>query len=200
MVCGRRRASRPHSRRTANNGEGRCAITLRNRVPSLLVLLFLAIPTSEASLLSKQYTSSWVSPDFFPLGTTQFRISNVQNETGHDASFDILNHLAKQIRQELSASGLQEGSSGDANTVVVDLSVHLYQEGSVFGRWLGGGAGATYAVVQATLHKSGQSTGAELVTISAIGGGGLFSAGAEKTVLDDTATVIASFLKEGGKK
>jgi ribulose 1,5-bisphosphate synthetase/thiazole synthase len=175
-------------------------MTLRNCLSGLLLLFLLATPASEASLLSRQYTSSWISSDFFPLGTPLFRISNVLNETGHDASFDIFSYLSDQIRQQLSASGLKEDSSDNANAVVVELSVHLYQEGSTFGRWLGGGAGVAYAVVQATFHKRGQSTGAELLTVSVIGEGGLFSAGAEKTVLEDTASVIASFLKEGGKK
>jgi hypothetical protein len=169
------------------------------RNAGLLVLVFLTIPAS-GSLLSRQYTSSWVSPDFFPLETSQIQISNVQNETGHDASFDILNYLSEQIRERLSAGGLKAGSSEDANAVVVDVSVHLYQEGHTFARWLGGGAGAAYAVIQATFHKRGQPIGAELLTVSVIGAGGLYSLGAEKTVLEDAATEIVSLLQAGNKK
>jgi hypothetical protein len=169
------------------------------RNAGLLILLFLAIPAS-ASLLSRQYTSSWVSSDFFPLGTSQIQITNVQNETGHDASFDILNYLSEQIRERLAASDLKAGFSEDANVVVVDISVHLYQEGHTFGRWVGGGAGVAYTVVQATFHKRGQPIGAELLTVSVIGGGGLFSLGAEKTVLEDAATEIVSLLRPVDKK
>lgn len=175
-------------------------MAIRNRLSALFLLLFLAITTSEASVLSQQYTSSWVSSDFFPLGATSFRINYVHNETGHDSSFDILSYLSGQIRQQLSANGLKEDPSDNINAIVIELIVHLYQEGSTFGRWLGGGAGAAYAVVHATFRKRDQSIGAELLTVSVIGGGGLFSAGAEKTVLEDTAKEITSFLKGAGEK
>lgn len=175
-------------------------MTLRNRVFALLLLLFLAVPASEASLLSRQYTSSWISPGFFPLGTSQIHISNIQNETGHEASFDILDYLIDQTYERLPAYGLKEGSFDDDNVVLVDINVYLYQEGSTFGRWLGGGAGAAYVVIHAIFRKRGQSIGAELLTVSVIGGGGLFSAGGEKTVLEDVATVVASFLKAGSEK
>jgi hypothetical protein len=170
------------------------------RHTGLLVLLFLAIPASGASLLSDQYTSSWVASDFFPLGAPQIQIGNVQNGTDHEASFDILNYLSEQIGKRLSAGGLKLASSDDANAVVVDLTIHLYQEGSVLGRWIGGGPGTTYAVVHATLRKRGQPIGAELVTVSVIAKGGLYSLGAEKSVLQDAAEEVVSLLQVGSKK
>lgn len=166
----------------------------------MLFLLFLVVHESEASMLSQQYTSHWAPSDFFPLEETSFRIGSVENVTGHDASFDMLNYLREQIRQQLTKSGFKEELSGNLNSIVIDLRLHLYQEGSTFGRWLGGGAGAAYAVVHATFRKRGQSIGAELLTVSVIGAGGLYSAGAEKTVLEDTANEIASFLKGADKK
>jgi hypothetical protein len=174
----------------------------RRKLWSGFVLLFFlfAVPASEASMLSQQYTSRWAPSDFFPLETTAFRIGTVENETGHGASFDMLGYLTEQTRQQLTKSGFKDDGSGNPGAVVVDLRVHLYQEGSTFGRWLGGGAGAAYAVVHATFRKPGQPVGAELLTVSVIGGGGLFSAGSEKTVLEDAAHEIASFMKGEDKK
>lgn len=176
-------------------------MVIRNHLSALpALLLFLVVQVSEASALSQQYTSTWVSPEFFPLETTLFRISSVKNETGHDASFDMLNYLSGQVHQQLTKSGLKESPLDSPSAVVIELRIHLYQEGSAFGRWLGGGAGVAYAVVHATFYKRDETVSAELLTVSVIGGGGLFSAGGEKTVLKDTASEISNFLEGGDRK
>lgn len=166
----------------------------------LLLLSILAVSASRASLLSQQYTASWIAQDFYPISTSRIYINNIQNETGHEASFDFLSYLKEQIYEHLSEESLKKASSGGMNVIHVDINVYLYQEGSTFGRWLSPGAGATYVVSHAIFHKNGQSIGAELLTVSVIAGGGLFSAGGEKSVLNDVAAVVASFLKEGIQK
>jgi len=175
---------------------------LRNWLVGVLLLLFFAAPASATSWLSRPYTAVWSTSDFFPLGTTSYCIGNIQNETRHDASFDFLSYLREQVRQHLTRNGFKEDASESANAIVVELDIHLYQEGSTYGRWLGGlvSKGTAYAVVQVSFHKNGRTFGAELLTISVIGGGGLFSAGAEKTVLEDAAEEIATFLKNEGRK
>ena len=65
---------------------------------------------------------------------------------------------------------------------------------------LGGGAGAAYAVVYCAFRINGETINAELLTVSAIGSGGIFSAGAEKSVLKDSAIIVADFLQGGNKK
>ena len=180
-------------------------ILVINRKQYIFLLLFIfsfGLQQSEASVLSQQYTSSWASPNFFPLATRLFRIVSVKNETRHDASFDILSYLGDKTRQELATRGFKESLSGDLDVINIELRIHLYQEGGTFGRWigLGGGAGAAYAVVYAAFRKSGQSVGAELLTVSVIGSGGVFSAGAEKSVLKETATEISDFLQGANNK
>lgn len=161
----------------------------------LLVLFFLAQAASGGSLLSKQYKSTWVAADFLPLGTSQVRIGQIRYESEHEPSFGLKNYLTEQIQHELSSAGLKAASTGDDGAVVVDITVHLYQEGSTLGRWLGGGRGAAYAVVRATYHKAGQPASADLLSLSVIPAGGLYSLGAEKTVLQDVAEDIVSVLK-----
>lgn len=175
-------------------------MTLRERSLVLLVLLFLGIHAGNASPLSQQYTASWTAPDFFPLGTSQIYVRDVRNETDHEASFDISNYVGEQIRLRLAAAGFQGRSADNSQAIVVDVSIHLYQEGGTLGRWLGGGGGAAYVVVRAAFRKGGKAIGAELMTVSAIAAGGLFSAGAEKTVLEDVADVFVAFLERRGEK
>lgn len=175
-------------------------MTLRWRLLALAMLCLLSVRAAEASLLSQQYTTSWASPGFFPLNVVQVYVRGVQNEAGRQASFDYAAYLAEQVRQRLSAGGMTVAGSGDANAVVVDVSIHLYQEGSAFGRWLAPGAGASYAVVQAHFRKGGQAAGADLLTVSVIGSGGVFSAGGEKTVLEDAADEIVAFLQAKARK
>jgi hypothetical protein len=165
-----------------------------------LLLFFLTLQESQASALSQQYTATWKPEVFFPLETTQFRIDSVKNETGHDASFDILEYLRGQTRDELTARGFEETASGNPDVIRIELRIHLYQEGGTFGRWLGGGAGAAYAVVYCAFRINGETINAELLTVSAIGSGGIFSAGAEKSVLKDSAIIVADFLQGGNKK
>ena len=179
------------------NAEGRIK---RQYYVLFLILFFLILPESHASVLSQQYTATWKSEGFFPVETTRFRIDSVKNETGHDASFDILQYLGEQTRDELTARGFVETVSGDRDVIRIELRIHLYQEGGTFGRWLGGGAGAAYAVVYCAFRIDGEVKNAELLTVSAIGGGGLFSAGAEKSVLKDSAMVIAEFLHGENRK
>ena len=163
----------------------------------LALLSFLCVSAAKASLLSDQYTVSWAAPDFFPLNGAQIYVRNVENETGHSASFDAATYLTQQIRQRLSEGGATMLQSTDANAVIVEVSIHLFQEGSAFGRWLAPGAGTAYAVVRAHFRKDGHSAGADLLTVSVIAAGGLYSLGAEKTVLEDAADEIAAFLQGG---
>jgi len=170
------------------------------RIVALTLLCFVTVRAGEASLLSQQYTASWASPGFFPLGAAQVYLAGVENETGHAASYDAASYLADGIRQRLSAAGVTVVRSGDANAVVAEISIHLFQEGSAFGRWLAAGVGAAYVVVQAHFRRGGEAASADLMTVSVIGAGGLYSAGAEKTVVDDAADEIAAFLLGKAKK
>jgi hypothetical protein len=111
--------------------KGKHQMVIRNHLSAwLLLFLCFAVPPSEASMLSQQYTSRWASPDFFPLETTLFRIGTVKNETGHDATFDMLSYLSEQTRQQLTKSGFKEDPSDNPTAIVIELRIHLYQEGS----------------------------------------------------------------------
>jgi len=174
-------------------------MTLRSKLGGLALLFLLGVHAAEASLLSERYVASWASAGFFPLNA-QVQVRGVQNEAGAQASFDYAVYLAEQVRQRLSAGGVTVVESGGASAVAVEITIHLYQEGSAFGRWLLPGAGATYAVVQAEFRKPGQTVGADLLAVSVIRSGGLYSVGGEKTVLEDVADEIVAFLRASAGK
>lgn len=169
---------------------------LRSRWAGVALLFLLGVRAADASLLSDQYVASWASPGFFPL-SAEVQVRGVQNDAGSQASFDYAVYLAEQVRQRLSASGISIVESGAADAVAVEITIHLYQEGSAFGRWVMPGAGATYAVVRAAFRKPGEAAGADLLAVSVIRAGGLYSLGGEKTVLDDVADQIVSFAQRG---
>lgn len=167
------------------------------QLPALLLLAF-AFSAHGTSSLSRVYTAGWAAPHFFPLGTTRVHVYPVKDETGHEATFDVPGYLADRIRRRLAREGFEEGTRGPG-TVDVEVRLQLYQEGSTFGRWAGEGAGIAYAVVRATFREPRRAAEAEVLTVSVIGVGGFFSAGAEKSVLDDVAETIASYLKGPGR-
>ena len=174
--------------------------TRRSRVLGLALLFLLGVRAAEASLLSERYVASWAPAGFFPLSAFAVQVRGIQNEAGARASFDYAAYLAAQVRQRLSASAVSIVESGGAHAVAVQITIHLYQEGSAFGRWLLPGAGATYAVVRAELRKPGQAVGADLLAVSVIRSGGVYSIGGEKAVLDDVADEIVAFVRAGGGK
>ena len=169
-------------------------MTLRSRWLGLALLFLLSVRAAEASLLSERYVASWAPAGFFPV-KARVQLRGIQNQAGGEASFDYTAYLAEQVRQRLSVGGITVVDSAGDDAVIVDITIHLYRQGSAFGRWLLPGAGATYAVVQAELRKPGQAMAADLLAVSVIGSGGLYSIGAEKTVLEDVADEIVAFLQ-----
>lgn len=163
---------------------------------ALIAMLALATTSgaSAQSLLSTRYTAAWSSPAFLPTGQTRFVLGNVLDDTGRPVSFEIAPYLREQLRQRLTKAGFSE--SGSADAVRIDVSIRLYQEGSTFARWAGGGA--AYCVAHAHLRRGAAE--AELVVTSVLSGGGLFSVGAEKTVLEDVAHEIAARLSSEAAK
>lgn len=161
-----------------------------------------AIEVRAESLLSiKPYAAVWSSPGFLPTGLTGFVLGDVLDDTGRAASFDISGYLRDQLRQQLLKEGFSETHDrGSADSIRIDLSIRLFQEGGTFGRWLPGHAGAAYCVAYAELRKGNRGQGAEVVVTSALTQGGLFSAGAEKTVLNDIAEEIVLLLKSGERR
>lgn len=160
-----------------------------------VVLACVGAEVSAQSLLSiKPYTAIWSSPGFLPAGRSPFLLGHVLDDTGRPASFDVAGHLRDQLREQLLKEGFSETSDGDY--LRIDVSIRLFQEGGTFGRWMGGGAGTAYCVAYADLRKQ-QRAGAEIVVISAITHGGLLSAGAEKTVIEDIAAEIVRLLVSG---
>lgn len=156
--------------------------------------------SAESLLSSKPYTAVWSRPGFLPAVTTSFVIGEVVNDTGRSASFDVAGYFRDQLRQELLKEGFAEAGE---SPVRIDVSIRLFQEGGTFGRWAGlpgSGAGAAYCVAHAEFRRRREAKGAEVVVTTAITGGGLFSLGAERTVVNDIVDEIVALLKSGEQR
>lgn len=77
------------------------------------------------------------------------------------------------------------------------MQIHLvhYVPGSVGGRWVGFGGGAAICIVRISLidGQTGAQIG-DIVVADQVGGGGLFSIGAEKRILHTVARKTAEEL------
>jgi uncharacterized protein DUF4410 len=127
----------------------------------------------------------------------------VANDTEHTFDFDVAGSLTDKIRSKLVEHGvlLSEGGQMVEGTVVLKTSLTLYSPGNAAARWALPGAGATECIVKGAL-VDGQ-TGAQLgVLLShrSVSAGGLFSAGADRWILDVTATDIADAVADRLRK
>ena len=121
-------------------------------------------------------------------------VVTVANETGKTFEFDVAQSLTDQIRSKLAEHGVQLTQAGNVvdGTLVLKTRLTSYSPGNAAARWALPGAGTTECIVKGEL-LDGQ-TGAKLgVLLShrSISGGGLFSVGADRGILDVVATDIA---------
>jgi Domain of unknown function (DUF4410) len=121
-------------------------------------------------------------------------VITVTNETGKTFDFDVAQSLTDQIRSKLTEHGvpLTQGGNAVDGTLVLKTRLTTYSPGNAAARWALPGAGTTECLVKGELLDG--PTGARLgVLLShrSISGGGLFSVGADKGILDVVATDIA---------
>jgi len=124
-----------------------------------------------------------------------FEVLPVLNETGKHFEFDVANVLTNKIKGNLQDIGYVIGKGTDKleNTLVIKNSLIIYEPGSVGKRWLLPGWGKTACTVETALidKKTGEVI-CELFTVEAVGGGGLFSSGADKYILKMVADGIVN--------
>jgi len=132
-----------------------------------------------------------------------FEVAPVTNDTGKTFAFDIAEEFGNRIRSQLESKGyiVAAGSDGTDDALIVRCSITSYEPGSAFSRWLAPGAGKTQATVLTTLVDKG--TGAavgEMLSAEAVGTGGLYSAGADRWILEKIAKGVVDKIEERMKK
>ena len=128
-----------------------------------------------------------------------FEVPPVSNETGKTFEFDVANELTQQIKLLLNEKGYTINNENEIqdNILTITNSLIVYEPGNAVKRWLLPGAGATKTIVKTSLidKKSGEIIG-EMLTTKQISGGGLYSVGADKSILKTVAEGIINGIEK----
>ena len=106
--------------------------------------------------------------------------------------------LHEKLSGELAALGLLASATGDGTRrVIVTATIMKYAQGSVAGRWVQTPEGAAHIIVRVMLlDAESRALLGDMVSVQEVSSGGLFSIGAEKTVISDAAKEIARGITE----
>lgn len=133
-------------------------------------------------------------------------VLSVVNKTERTYDFDVAQTLTQKIKERLIEQGLVvvEGPEGDREILTVSSVLVAYEPGNAVTRWATGPlipAGKTQATVMTTLvdKKSGAHLG-DLATAEVVSGGGLYSVGADRWILDVVAKGLANEISQRIKK
>ena len=135
------------------------------------------------------------------LNGRQFEIAPVTEVDRQADDTGATSSLQQKLTEHLAVLGvLASAARADGNRVIVVCRVMKYAGGSVAGRWVGGGLGAAYIIVRVMLLDGGShALLGDMVSVQEIAGGGLFSIGAEKTVVSNAAEEIANAIAQRQK-
>lgn len=134
----------------------------------------------------------WLEEGISLSGIKQVIFPPVSNNTGETFEVDVLNMISESILEELTEAGFEvlkpDHSAIESQALVLKTSLVSYVPGNVSGRWVGTGSGASICILRSFLmSKETDDVFGEIVSAKMVDSGGLFSAGAEKTVPVDAA-------------
>lgn len=132
-----------------------------------------------------------------------FEVASVSNDTGKTFAFDIAEEFGNQIRSQLINKGyiVADGPSGTDDALIIRCSITSYEPGSAVARWLAPGAGKTQATVLTSLvDKRTKRDVGEFLSADAVTGGGLYTVGADRWILERIAKEIVEEIDKRMKK
>ena len=169
------------------------------KTSSIIFLIFVIIITGCVTSKPMVYMEKGVSLSDYNV----FEVLPVQNETGKTYEFDVTNTLSQNIKSKLKEKGFQvaDATAASGKVLIIKATLLSYEPGSAFKRWLAPGFGSTQATVKTLLidKKTRRSLG-EFMSADTVGSGGLFSAGADKGILDSIATGIVDEIEKKIKR
>lgn len=141
----------------------------------------------------------WLAEGISLQGHTQVVLQPVANDTGETFELDVASIMTETLSSELTEAGLEvltpEEAHGQKDLLTLKNSLIFYASGDVGGRWLGFGGGAAVCILRTYLVGSdSEDILGEIIVAKQIAGGGLFSAGAGKSVPKDTAEELVEQL------
>ena len=166
-----------------------CSKRARTQLFLAVVVLFFVTGPVFAALGSPIV---WLADDVSLKGYTQVILYPVSNDTGERFEFDVAAAIADSVRTALSEAGLQiidhDESESEDDALILKSSIVFYAPGSVGGRWIGMGGGAAVCILRTyVIAKDSDEIMGEIIVAKQVATGGLFSAGAGKSVPDRTA-------------
>ncbi len=165
------------------------------RIAVLFILIAMPIPRSAVA--ASPYL--WVD-NGSRLSKYQFIfVEPVTNDAAGSFELDVVELIRENIQKELGEAQFQVLSvpSDAADMMLVRANLTLYEPGSAASRWLAPHTGATKCVLRVRLvdAASKQLIG-DMVVAKYVGAGGLFTAGADKTVLENAAEELATAIRQ----
>ena len=170
-----------------------------NKISSLIFFIFVIFFSGCVASKPMVYMEKGVSLADYNV----FEVLPVQNSTGKTYEFDVGNTLTQNIKSELKEKGFQvaDRTTTSGKVLIIKSTLLSYEPGSAFKRWLAPGYGSTQATVKTLLidKKTRRSLG-EFMSADTVGSGGLFSAGADKGILDSIAIGIVDEIEKKIKR
>ena len=132
-------------------------------------------------------------------GYKVFEVQPVLNTTGKTYEFDVSNTLTQNIKSKLKDKGfvVSNRTVTSEKVLIIKSSLLSYAPGSALKRWFAAGFGKTQATVKTLLiDKKTRKALGEFISADTVSSGGLFSAGADKGILDTIATGIVDEIEK----
>ena len=140
------------------------------------------------------------SPDFAPVPGTKVQLAAVTDAApvdnrGDKAELDISGEMRGQLERHLATAGLLTAPSPTEPYVRLTVTIHNYEPGNAFARWLLPGLGPTKLSIECKLFERGAEVGTITVERHVSAGGG-YTIGQWKTIFKDTANDVVKELKK----
>lgn len=161
----------------------------------ILASLISLIPPIDGCFAGEEEPIIWISDGASWKSSRDFVLHPAANDTGNTYQLDISGMVTNTIRSDLTSLGFNVFDPRDAGQTSgpsIHVSIVFYQPGNIGGRWLSLGGGAAICIIRTKLFdRELEDQLADIIVADQIASGGLFSVGAEKTVLERTALKVA---------
>lgn len=155
------------------------------------ILIFTCLLALTACAGTAQHKVDFKS-GYTPKEGTKIEVGKVLNNTGSQFQIDIEQVLRESLATRLKKDGLLYEGGGNA-PMIMDTKIVDYAEGDAVKRWLMPGSGATILSIQSDLRDGSDLIGS-VDARRTVSSGGLYSAGAWKSIFGDLADDVVTEL------
>lgn len=141
----------------------------------------------------------WVDQDAALSRFEAIVVEPVSNETGARFEFDVTDVIRTHLAAKLREQGLAvlDLPAPGKSLLTLKGQLTLYTAGSAVARWLVPGSDPTQVVMRASFIDGGKGEiVADMVVGGYVGGGGLFSIGADRWILEKIAEHVATAVRQ----